>query len=179
VGINSSNDIRCLICADQHNAAVASIKIELRCIICGTDIVGVKTRKYCDDCLSNIRSESARHSILLQGELRRSKNEIYFAELCTNYFGADNIKTNTPMFDGWDADIIIEKLKVAILWNGKWHYEKITLKHSVAQVQNRDRIKLEKIKAYNYIPYVIKDLGKFNKQFVYEEFTKFCKIMGV
>lgn len=38
------------------------------------------------------------------------------------------------MFNGWDADIIIEDLKIAILWNGKWHYEKITEKHSVSQV---------------------------------------------
>ena len=104
-------------------------------------------------------------------ENRRSKNEAYFAQLCINYFGADDIKTNEPMFDGWDADIIIESHKLAILWNGKWHYEKITAKHSVAQVQNRDRIKVSKIMAYNYIPFAIKDMGSFNKEFVEREFS--------
>ena len=32
------------------------------------------------------------------------------------------------IFNGWDADIILTDLKIAILWNGKWHYEKLTKK---------------------------------------------------
>lgn len=51
------------------------------------------------------------------------------------------------MFNGWDADIIIPNIKVAVLWNGKWHYEQIKKGHSVKQVQNRDKIKLKEIVA--------------------------------
>jgi hypothetical protein len=77
------------------------------------------------------------------------------------------------MFNGWDADVIIEDIKTAILWNGKWHYEKIKKEHSVEQVQNRDKIKLMEIENMGYKSYVIKDLGKANKEFVEKEFKKF------
>jgi hypothetical protein len=102
---------------------------------------------------------------------RRSKNEIYFAELCYKMFS--DIETNVPKFNGWDADIIINDIKTAILWNGKWHYEKITKQHSVEQVQNRDRIKINEIQKFGYKPYIIKDMGKYDKAFVENEFNKF------
>ena len=37
------------------------------------------------------------------------------------------------------------------------HYNKIKKKHSVKQVQNRDRIKIKEIISCGYVPYVIKD----------------------
>lgn len=58
-----------------------------------------------------------------------------------------------------------------MLWNGKWHYEKITKNHSVKQVQNRDKIKIEEIKKAGYIPYIIKDTGKYNTNKVIDEFN--------
>ncbi len=60
-----------------------------------------------------------------------------------------------------------------MLWNGKWHYEKITEQHSVKQVKNRDKIKIKEIKEKGYTPYVIKDMGKTNRKFVDDEFEKF------
>ena len=102
---------------------------------------------------------------------KRSKNEIYFAELCKKYF--NNVLTNEPIFNGWDADIIIENIKIVVFWNGKWHYEKIKKNHSVKQVQNRERIKIKEIKKKGYEVYIIKDMGKYNKKFVEREFEKF------
>ena len=116
-------------------------------------------------------SRAGRNSVKVQSEIRRSKNEIYFCELCENYF--KDVKHNEPMFNGWDADVIIEDIRYAILWNGKWHYEKITKKHSVEQVQNRDKIKLGEIVKAGYTPYIIKDMGGYNKKFVESEFNKF------
>lgn len=116
-------------------------------------------------------------SVEVQSEIRRSKNEIYFAELCEKYF--NNIDCNKPIFNGWDADVIIHDIKCAVLWNGKWHYEKITEKHSVKQVQNRDKIKLKEIKTYGYDSYVIKDLGKYNPKFVEQQFEIFKKEKGL
>lgn len=110
------------------------------------------------------------NSAKVQSESRRSKNEIYFAELCEKEFNV--VLTNQPIFNGWDADVIIEDFKIAVLWNGKWHYEKLTKQHSVKQVQNRDKIKINEIKKMKYEPYIIKDLGKYNKNFVEEEFEK-------
>jgi G:T-mismatch repair DNA endonuclease (very short patch repair protein) len=107
---------------------------------------------------------------------KRSKNEIYFASLCKSKF--KKVVTNEQKFNGWDADVIIEDLKIAVLWNGKWHYEKITESHSLRQVQNRDKIKLKEINKAGYTSYVIKDMGKENKAFVEEEFKKFIKYIA-
>lgn len=116
-------------------------------------------------------SVGGRNSVLTQGDTRRSKNEKYFCELCERHF--QNVKHNEPVFNGWDADIIIEDIKVAVLWNGKWHYEKITESHSLSQVQNRDKIKIREIISCGYKPYIIKDMGRYNPRFVEEEFKKF------
>jgi predicted RNA-binding Zn-ribbon protein involved in translation (DUF1610 family) len=105
------------------------------------------------------------------GIVKRSKNEIYFAELCEQHFS--KVLSNEQMFNGWDADVIIEDIKTAVLWNGKWHYEKIMKNHSVEQVQNRDKIKLKEIEKCGYKSYIIKDMGKYNKNFVEKEFKNF------
>ena len=85
---------------------------------------------------------------------------------------------NEQFFDGWDADVIIHSEKTAILWNGIWHYKQILKTQSLKQVQTRDRIKTSIIEKYGYVPYVIKDMGKYNKAFVEQEFEifKFMRI---
>ena len=88
------------------------------------------------------------------------------------------ITTNEPYFDGWDADVIIHSEKTAILWNGIWHYKQIAKTQSLNQVQARDKIKTAIIYKYGYIPYVIKDMGKYNKAFVEQEFEIF-KLMRI
>jgi len=86
---------------------------------------------------------------------KRSKNEISLGEILSYYY--PDILYNEPMFNGWDADIIIPSLKLAILWNGAWHYTKITKKHSLPKVQNRDQIKMKEILKANFSFIVIKD----------------------
>jgi hypothetical protein len=101
---------------------------------------------------------------------RRSQNEIYFSELCAQQF---EITTNEPYFEGWDADVIIHSHKLAILWNGIWHYKQISKTQSLKQVQARDRVKLAIIEKHGYTPYIIVDMGKHDKQFVEQEFETF------
>jgi YHS domain-containing protein len=168
---------------------------EYICRICGRKYhlneSGV-TRMFCSrECLNEYRtnrkkylsedaikklSTAGKHSAKVQGENRRSKNEKYFCELCEKHF--NNVKHNEPIFNGWDADVIIEDIKVAVLWNGKWHYQKIKEDHSVEQVQNRDKIKIKEIKNCGYTPYIIKDMGKYKKQFVEDEFNKLIKYIA-
>ena len=78
------------------------------------------------------------------------------------------------MFDGWDADVIIPQLKIAVSWDGAWHFKKITKAHNLEQVQNRDKIKHKLIEKHGYTHYSIKDMGSKNKKFVEQEFEKFC-----
>lgn len=177
VGVNSTNEVRCKKC--YYNKFLFSIcNSKFVCIRCSKSGTGYKYRKYCDECLCNVRSENARKGCLKQKEIRRSKNEINFSELCLDYFGEDDILLNFPLFDGWDADIIIKSLKLAILWNGKWHYEKITKSHSLKQVQNRDVIKIKKIVECGFVPYIIKDMGRESQSFVEKEFINFINIYG-
>jgi len=136
----------------------------------------IRLKQTCRKCIVDSMKSNGhytrmgRNSIKVQVESRRSKNEIYFSELCKKQF--KTVLTNEPMFNDWDADVILPDYKLAILWNGKWHYEKITKKHSVKQVQNRDNIKIEEIKKMGYTPYIIKDMGKYNPKFVEEQFGK-------
>lgn len=110
-----------------------------------------------------------------QAENRRSKNEIAFGERCKDYFS--NVTFNENFFNGWDADIILHDAKIAVMWNGKWHYEKITEKHSVKQVQNRDNIKIKEIEKLGYTPYIIKDMGRFSEKKVQLEWDIFLEFM--
>jgi hypothetical protein len=139
-----------------------------------------ETKIYCSNqCLIDHNKETGfyqKHGRVgglksVQVQTKRSKNEIYFAELCQEHF--DKVQCNEAIFNGWDADVIIHDYKIAVLWNGKWHYEKITEKHSVKQVQNRDAIKMKEIQNADYIPYIIKDMGSYNPIFVEDEFSKF------
>ena len=75
-----------------------------------------------------------------QKRVLRSKDEVALYELCDKYF--NNVSHNKVIIDGWDADILIEEYKLAILWNGPWHYKEMPFgNHSLSQVQNRDKIK--------------------------------------
>ena len=161
-------------------------------MICGkeydTSFKG-STRKVCsEDCSKRYREhrkeflsedalkrfhEAGVRSISTQGQLRRSKNEMYFCQLCEEHF--KNVRHNEPIFNGWDADVIIDDIKYAVLWNGVWHYKQIHEGRSLKQVQNRDRLKLIEIRKYGYTPCIIKDMGSYNKEFVEQKFKEFIE----
>jgi hypothetical protein len=101
-------------------------------IFCSTSCATTYINSTTDRC-----KKGGLKSCYIQQKIRRSKNEIEFSNLCKSVF--ENVLTNKQIFNGWDADIILTNEKIAILWNGKWHYEKITKKHSVEQVQNREK----------------------------------------
>lgn len=162
------------------NEKISKKDFNLFCINCNTKYYRrpskIKKSKFCSkSCSTTYKNKkglgriAGLKSVEKQSSERRSKNEILFAEKCGKLF--DNVSTNKPIFNGWDADIIIENYKLAILWNGKWHYEKITKSHSVEQVKNRDNIKIEEIKKCGYKPYIIKDMGKYSIKKVEHEFN--------
>lgn len=154
-------------------------KIDRNCLVCNKSIKNKRKKQLlCSrSCSSTYNNNKNRDKLVkaglkscnIQKEKRRSKNEIYFSELCKNEFS--NVLINEPIFDGWDSDIVLPDLKIAVLWNGIWHYKKIKKEHSLEQVQCRDRIKIEKIKEKSFTPYIIKDLGKHDKKFVEEIFS--------
>jgi len=157
----------------QKIIKVKKIYVDKFCEICSNifKIDDKSNKRFCSQkCVNTYRGR-----ISASKNVKRSKNEIYFSELCENIF--NNILTNKQIFNGWDADIILNNEKIAILWNGKWHYEKLNKKHSVKQVQNRDRIKIENIIKCGYYPYIIKDMGKYNRNFVEYNFDKLLEFI--
>ena len=158
--------------ARKPKAKEKALKIK-KCSVCDEPFEYTRaSRRTCSEqCLKKAISDAGKKSSVSQG--RRSKNEIYFYDLCKQKFS--NIKHNEAIFNGWDADIILLDIAVAVLWNGPWHYKKITQKHSLNQVQNRDRLKIKEIENCGFKPYIIKDMGKFNSSKVENEFNIFCK----
>ena len=101
------------------------------CTNCSTRFTSEKKPKKtcCNKCTTARKRFGASKSVMSQG--RRSKNEIYFANLCKSHFS--NVLTNSPIFNKWDADVILSDEKIAILWNGAWHYKQIGKLHSLKQ----------------------------------------------
>jgi hypothetical protein len=155
-------------CPDWKIKRQFKLCTERNCKKCNQTFAG-KTANYCSECIHSVRKQAAIKSIEKQN--RRSKNEIYFGELCQQQFC--DVKFNVAMFNGWDADIILDKFKIAALWNGNWHYQKIYKNISLAQIQARDKIKVKEIINCGYTPYVIEDRGRHKPKFVEQEFDKF------
>lgn len=133
------------------------------CIVpgCGIEFHNKRNRgDYCDCCRSKRRSEvgstGGKKSAAIQSNARRSGPEKRFFKLIKELY--PDAEPNIPCFNGWDADIVIPSIKTAIHWNGRWHYEKITKKHSVIQVQNRDLIKAMEIDKMGWVSVVVRDL---------------------
>ena len=167
----SSKTCRCDNCKKNH---IRQRRLQYRLNFLNNDYEIHFGRKYSKESWLALHNGGCK-GIQHQGDLRRSKNEIEFCKLCEEYF--DNVKHNESIFNGWDADIIIEDIKFAVLWNGPWHYKQITKSHSVKQTQNRDKIKIKEIKESGWTPYIIKDMGKANKDFVKEKFDEFLKYL--
>lgn len=124
-----------------------------KCVICSKYFEGKK--KICSPtCKSVLYSNASRKSDMYH--IRRSKDEIALFELCNKYY--TTVTANEKLFNGWDADILIHDIRVAILWNGPWHYKTMPkLKHSLLQVQNRDKIKINEIKKAGWTAIVYED----------------------
>lgn len=160
----------CVICGKEKKVKWSKRKQKTCSLSCGT-----KWRVHPDnpnaENMRNILREAGKNSARIQNKTRRSKNEIMFFNLCKKKWPSS--LPNEPMFNGWDADVVIPKLKVAVAWNGAWHYKKITEEYNLKRVKIRDAIKQKEIKKAGYTLYVIKDMGKHNPSFVNKQFKEF------
>lgn len=119
--------------------------------------------------------EAGRKSAEIQN--LRSKNEIYFYELCKQEWS--DALPNKRMFNGWDADVVLPKHKVAVAWNGVWHYRGVTYGRSLIKTQKRDNLKKKEINKCGYLLYTVKDMGSEDKSFVHNEFNLFKQYINL
>lgn len=132
-----------------------------RCAACGNEIDWnwKAPRKTCSPECKKILiqmggSKGGRKSA--ESRKLRSSDEIKLYVMCSVL--DENILHNEKLVDGWDADIIFPKHRIAILWNGAWHYKQLSLKnHSLKQVQNRDRLKKRSLKRHGWRVLIFED----------------------
>ena len=138
-----------------------------KCCICQSPIAYIDrfVRSTCSKkCNKKRLSENGRKGgkISASRQIRRSKHEIEMFDLCKNYF--TRVGHNEPIFNGWDADILIYDHKLAIMWNGDWHYTEMSFSQSLLQVQTRDAYRIKQIIKTGWQPYIIEDSTKNPKQ---------------
>lgn len=121
-------------------------RIVKQCIGCGTDVEVLETHKRdnvtCGSsaCILHQKRQAGMSSA--NSRKNRSQHEIQLFDLVQRHFS--NVSHNEPIANGWDADILIHDHRIAILWNGAWHYKQLNLRnHSLEQVVNRDCIKID------------------------------------
>lgn len=142
IGKNANtNQAKCLDCKTEK-CKTEKIKI---CKLCNKQYKTFTNQLSCSvECSKRLKQKggSLGGKISASKIVKRSRDEIKLYSLCKDYF--NSVRHNQIISDGWDADIIIDDYKLAILWNGPWHYKQLSLKnHSLAQVQNRDKIKTD------------------------------------
>lgn len=124
------------------------------CKICNKSIPNSILSTCSSKCLHQIRSNAGKKSASML--IKRSKQEIELFNLCKSVI--PNVTHNIPIYNGWDADIILNDHKIAILWNGPWHYKQMPLnRHSLSQVQNRDSIKIRELLSIGWTTLVFED----------------------
>ena len=126
------------------------------CCVCYSVMENVIRITCSDECRHILRIKRGQISGKISASKRvlRSKHEIELYNLLNSKYECIH---NQAMFNGWDADIIIPSLKLAILWNGIWHYEKVHKNHHLLQVQNRDLLKIKEINNFGYTYIIVKD----------------------
>lgn len=133
-------------------------KITGACTVCNSPTIN--GRKSCSDaCKKSLYAKGGRigGKISAKNQIRRSKDEISLFNLLQPNFHKIT-HNDTSIAQGWDADILIYDIKTAILWNGPWHYREMGfLNHSLQQVQNRDRIKIEEFEKAGWKVLVFED----------------------
>lgn len=141
------------------------------CKVCIKKFYYKSSRVTCSDkCYKENLSKLARERMPLG--IKRSKNEVALYEMCNQHF--EYVSHNKIIADGWDSDITLDDLKVAIFWDGPWHYRDMGIKgHSLSQVQNRDKIKNKlfsnlgwKVLVFQDRTYTPKSAFKYIKDFV-------------
>jgi len=128
------------------------------CVVCGKTTNSIERITCSSTCLLTRQKQSGSNGGKKSASkrIKRSKDEIHLFNLCKSLW--TNAEHNKIIIDGWDADIVLPDLKIAIMWNGPWHYKDMGIKnHSLNQVINRDNIKINLFKDNGWKVYIFED----------------------
>lgn len=154
------------------------------CRICKTEFLHVKYSKNL--CSYKCQVELKRFfnkQVQAQGrgiwaKRSRSKGEKLLAEKLAK-IGA-NVITNKHMFSGYDADIILPDYKLAIHWNGAWHWKPLRGEQLLKKIKARDEERYKAVEQAGYINLIIID-HKFTtaEQAADIHFRKLVRLLGL
>ncbi len=139
-------------------------RVAISCMFCKKEIYVIESRKDSNkicgskECKIQQSINAGRKGGKASATKRckRSKKEIELYELISLHF--KHIEHNKQIANGWDADILLYDYKIAILWNGPWHYREMGFSnHSLKQVVNRDCIKIEEFENIGWNVLVYQD----------------------
>ena len=151
------------------------------CVVCNNVIKTKRFRKTCSTkCLLERNKITGRQGGMKTSQSPftkrgRSRNEINMYEQLLKHF--PKALHNKRMFGEFDADIIIEELKVAIHWNGPLHYKALFGEALLVNIQKRDLLRYEAIEQAGYTNWIIDDANNtgYNPNKVQEELNRFLK----
>lgn len=144
-----------------------------------------KIGRFCSaNCTRIFNTTKTNMSVLgafasVQKRVIRSRDEIKLYALIEENFNF-KLRNNVPVLVDypWDADIIIDDLKIVILWNGPWHYKELGIKnHSLKQVQTRDKIKTELFENNGWMVLVYQD-NEYTPETALEDLKKIISGCG-
>ena len=131
-------------CSNAHHSQLNTIKSN--CGFCNKPITKMlsQSKKSKSGKFFCNSSCAASYNNKLKRKSRRSKIEIKFYNLLVQEFpNLDILSSDKTMLDGYEADIAIPSLKLAIEWNGIVHFKPIYSQTKLDKIQTRDAEKLE------------------------------------
>ena len=153
--------------------------IKNTCIVCSKEFFRNRDKKTCsNECYFIVRQNAGKKggsktsSLEFHKRNRSSNEKMFFAKIKEIY--PDAI-ANKRLFDGWDADVIIPSQKLAIHWNGVWHYKSVMGNELLERVQQKDKLRYEAIEKHGYKNYIIQDMGPMNSNKVEKEYVDFLQ----
>lgn len=158
--------------SDEHKKKIGDKlkkpKIDFSCPVCNKKlkILQSEKRKYCSGtCRNKINNN------LING--CRSKAEIYLENKLKETFPDLNIVFNSRniLKNNRELDVYIPSIKLAIEWNGIYHYKDIRTKEFLVNTKEKDLDKIKQCEEFGIELYVVKDLTSHNK-FIKEEVNK-------
>lgn len=143
--------------------------IEWECPYCGKIIeltpYEAKRRKFCSGtCRNNFNNKNICGS-------RSIAEDILFKELTKQFPSLKIIKNDRSCLNGLELDIYIPYLKIAIEWNGIFHYKDVHKNGSLEKIQKKDILKEKMCKNMGIDLIIIKDLTS-NRKFILNTVNK-------
>lgn len=140
--------------------------IDWKCPQCGkiiklTPYIASKRKFCCGTCRNNFNNKN------ICGTTSKAESILY-NEIIKKFPKLNVIRNDRIILNGLELDIYLPELKIAIEWNGVFHYKDVHKNKKLELIKNKDLLKEQMCKELGINLIVIKDLTS-NKKFILEK----------